>query len=345
MDNYKRAGVSIDEGNAFVQAIAPLVRSTHRSEVLRGIGSFGGMFSIPAEKYRNLVLVSSTDGVGTKVKIAAMTGVHDTIGIDLVAMCVNDVIVHGAEPLFFLDYYATGKLRKEHAVEVIKGIINGCKQAGCALIGGETAEMPSVYPDEIYDLAGFVVGAVERDNLIDGSSIGIGNAVIGIASTGLHSNGYSLVRKILFEDHKIGLTETPPELGGATVQEVLLRPTRIYARAVLNLIRDFRVLGLAHITGGGLLENVPRVLPSKCQAVLHADRWPRPPIFQWLKKLGNLEETELHRVFNMGIGMVVVVPANEADEVVSRLASLGEKAYRIGEIVRRDQDAPAIRII
>ncbi len=345
MDSYKKAGVDIDEGNAFVAAIAPLVRTTSRPEVVRGIGSFGGMFSIPADKYRNLVLVSSTDGVGTKVKIASMCGVHDTIGIDLVAMCVNDVIVHGAEPLFFLDYYATGRLRKADAVEVIKGIVAGCRQAGCALIGGETAEMPSVYAEGVYDLAGFVVGAVERDKLIDGASIGIGNVIIGIASNGLHSNGYSLVRKILFEDHAIPLDSTPPELDGQTVQEVLLQPTRIYARSMLNLLRDFTVLGIAHITGGGLLGNIPRILPSKCQAVLHAGSWPRPPIFPYLQALGNLPDEEMNRVFNNGLGMVVVVPAHEADEALNRIGSLGEKAFRVGEIVRRDQNAPAIRIL
>lgn len=343
--SYSQAGVNIDEGNAFIKDIAPLVRSTYRSEVMKDIGAFGGMFAIAADKYKNLVLVSSTDGVGTKVKIAAMTGVHESIGIDLVAMCVNDVIVHGAEPLFFLDYYATGKLKRERAVEVLKGIVNGCKQAGCALIGGETAEMPSVYEDEVYDLAGFVVGAVERDKMIDGASVGIGNALIGIASSGIHSNGFSLVRKILFTDNQIPLDSRPPEFQGKTLQEVLLTPTRIYVKPLLNVLRDFRILGMAHITGGGLLENVPRVLPSKCQAVIHLDAYTRPPIFDYLQRLGRVEPQEMYRVFNMGLGMVVVVPQEDADEIVARLKSMGEVAWRVGEIVRRDADAPAIRLV
>jgi phosphoribosylformylglycinamidine cyclo-ligase len=303
------------------------------------------MFSIPADKYRNLVLVSSTDGVGTKVKIATLTGIHDTIGIDLVAMCVNDVVVHGAEPLFFLDYYATGKLDKTAAVEVIRGIVAGCKQAGCALIGGETAEMPGVYSNGIYDLAGFVVGAVERDRLIDGSSIGIGNVILGIASTGIHSNGYSLVRKIVLEDHPVPLDSCPEELGGESLQDALLRPTRIYVKPVLNLCRDFNVLGLAHITGGGLIENIPRILPGKCQAVIHSRSWPRPPIFPYLQKLGQVSEEDMYRVFNNGIGMVAVVPAQEADEALARLSSLGERAWRIGEIGRRETGAPAVRLV
>lgn len=343
--SYSQAGVSIDEGNAFVKDIAPLVRSTYRSEVMKDIGAFGGMFAVAADKYKNLVLISSTDGVGTKVKVAAMSGIHDTIGIDLVAMCVNDVIVHGAEPLFFLDYYATGKLKRERAVEVLKGIVAGCKMAGCALIGGETAEMPSVYENELYDLAGFVVGAVEREKIIDGASIGIGNVLIGIASTGLHSNGFSLARKILFTDHNLPLDVRPPELQGKTLQEVLLTPTRIYVKPILNLLRDFSVLGMAHITGGGLVENVPRILPSKCQAVIHLDSFPVPPIFRYLQSLGRVEFDEMYRVFNMGLGMVMVVPPSEAPEILTRLKSLGETAWRVGEIVKREANAPAVRLV
>ncbi|MFM7202656.1 MAG: phosphoribosylformylglycinamidine cyclo-ligase [Myxococcota bacterium] len=344
-ENYRKAGVNIDEGNAFVKDIAPLVRSTYRSEVMRDIGGFGGMFAIPRDRYKDMVLISSTDGVGTKVKVASMAGVHDTIGIDLVAMCVNDIIVHGAEPLFFLDYYATGRLKREVAVEVLKGIVAGCRQAGCALIGGETAEMPSVYAEDIYDLAGFVVGGVERDRIIDGAAIGFGNVLIGLSSSGLHSNGYSLARRLVFEEAKLSLSDRPEALKGQSVQEVLLTPTRIYVKSLLHVLRDFSVLGMAHITGGGLLENVPRILPPKCQAVIHRGSWPMPAVFPWLQSLGAVSDEEMHRVFNMGLGMVLVVPQAEASELMARLKGLGEQPFLVGEVVRKDASAPPIRLV
>ncbi len=328
---YKDAGVDIAAGNSFVNMIKPLVKSTFRPEVMAEIGGFGGLFSLNTTKYHNPVLVSGTDGVGTKLKIAFMADRHDTVGIDLVAMCVNDIVVQGAEPLFFLDYLATGRLLPEKAASIVKGIAEGCRQAGCALIGGETAEMPGFYADGEYDLAGFSVGVVERDHIIDGSGISVGNRLIGIASSGLHSNGYSLARKLIFE--RMGLA-IDSELSGTghTVAEELLTPTRIYIRSVLNLLKDFSINGIAHITGGGLLENIPRVLPPGCRASIRLASWERPVLFDILRDAGNVERDEMYRTFNMGIGMVLAVTADETEDILDRLTGLGEKAWVIGEI-------------
>ena len=328
---YKDSGVDIAAGNSFVNLIKPLVKATSRPEVLADIGGFGGLFSLNTTKYKNPVLVSGTDGVGTKLKLAFLADKHDTIGIDLVAMCVNDIIVQGAEPLFFLDYLATGKLLPEKGAEIVKGIAEGCKQAGCALIGGETAEMPGFYADGEYDVAGFTVGVVDRDNIIDGSCISVGNRLIGIGSTGLHSNGYSLARTLIFDHLKLNIDDTFPG-SDATVGEVLLTPTRIYVRSILNLLKDFTINGIAHITGGGLLENVPRVLPKSCQAHININSWEKPNLFTVLQKAGNVERDEMYRTFNMGIGMVLAVAENQAEEIIDRLKGLGETAWVIGDI-------------
>lgn len=341
---YKDAGVDIDSGNNFVKLIKPLVKATYRPEVIADLGGFGGLFSLNASKYRNPVLVSGTDGVGTKLKVAFMADRHDTVGIDLVAMCVNDIIVQGAEPLFFLDYLATGKLNPEKAAEVVKGIAQGCSLAGCSLIGGETAEMPGFYDQGDYDLAGFAVGVVDRDNIIDGSSITVGNKLIGIASSGLHSNGYSLARKVLFDVMGLDINSTLPGLD-RTVADELLTPTRIYVKTVLNLLRDFRINGIAHITGGGLLENIPRILPHGCKVVINKDSWVMPPIFTILQQGGSLDETELFRTFNCGIGMVLAVPENEAEEVLIRLSGLNEQAFVIGEVGKCDVGAECVELV
>ena len=340
---YKDAGVDIEAGNRFVDMIKPLVKSTTRPEVLTDIGGFGGLFSLNKDKYNSPVLVSSTDGVGTKLKLAFELDRHNTVGIDLVAMCVNDLIVQGAEPLFFLDYLATGMLAPEKAAEVVEGIAEGCRQAGCALIGGETAELPGFYSDGEYDLAGFTVGVVDRDAIIDGSTIQVGDAIIGIASNGLHSNGYSLARRIADERVEGGLDAVLPEIG-EPLGHALLRPTRIYVKTILNLIRDFTLKGMAHITGGGLLENVPRVLPRHCKAVIKKDSWPKLPLFEVLREAGNLEEKELYRTFNYGVGMVLVVPRDSADDILSRIQGLGEKAYLIGEIAASDDQAERVEL-
>ena len=341
---YKDAGVDIDAGNRFVQMIKPLVKATTRPEVLTDIGGFGGLFSLNADKYQKPTLVASTDGVGTKLKLAFMTDKHDTVGIDLVAMCVNDIIVQGAEPLFFLDYLATGKLSPEKATEIVKGISDGCVQAGCALIGGETAEMPGMYGDGEYDLAGFTVGVVDNDRIIDGSTITVGDKVIGIASTGLHSNGFSLARKVFFERMGLTVDSLLPELKQPLGLE-LLTPTRIYVKTILNLLRDFQIKGMAHITGGGLTENLPRVLPRQCQAVIEKASWPKPVIFELLREGGEIEEAEMYRTFNYGIGMALVVPANEADDVMVRLSGLKEQAFLIGEIAKCGAEDEGVALI
>jgi len=333
---YKDAGVDIDAGNTFVKMIKPLVKATSRPEVIADIGGFGGLFSLNTNKYKNPVLVSGTDGVGTKLKLAFMADKHDTVGIDLVAMCVNDIVVQGAEPLFFLDYLATGKLLPEKAAEIVKGISAGCIQAGCALIGGETAEMPGFYADGEYDIAGFTVGVVDRDNIIDGSSITVGDRLIGIASSGLHSNGYSLARKVIFEHLGLGIDSQLPGLN-RSVGEELLTPTRIYVKSVLNLMRDFHVHGIAHITGGGLLENIPRILPHKCKAMLHRQSWEIPPLFSLLQQGGNISDEEMFRTFNCGIGMVLAVPEKETEDILIRLSGLSEQAFVIGEVVKCEE--------
>lgn len=329
---YKDAGVDIAAGNSFVNMIKPLVKATSRPEVLADIGGFGGLFSLNTAKYKNPVLVSGTDGVGTKLKIAFMADRHDTVGIDLVAMCVNDIIVQGAEPLFFLDYLATGKLLPEKAAEIVKGIAEGCKQAGCALIGGETAEMPGFYADGEYDVAGFTVGVVDRDSIIDGSCISVGNRLIGIASSGLHSNGYSLARKLVFDHMGLKIDSELPGTG-SSVADALLTPTRIYVRSILNLLKDFSINGIAHITGGGLLENVPRVLPKGCVANIRLNSWKMPTLFEILQEAGNVERNEMYRTFNMGIGMVLAVAEDQAEDVIYRLKGMNEQAWIIGEVI------------
>ncbi len=338
---YKEAGVDIDQAEAFLERIRPLVKATYRTGVLGEIGGFGGLFRLDVQKYRDPVLVSATDGVGTKVKIAILLDRHDTIGIDLVAMCVNDILVHGATPLFFLDYLAMGKLASETATQIIKGISAGCLQARCSLIGGETAEMPGLYQPGDYDLAGFVVGVVERDQVLDGSTIGVGHRLLGLASSGLHANGFSLVRKLLLERRGYSLRDVIPELGGPLGEE-LLKPTRIYVETVLNLLRDFPLSGISHITGGGLTDNLPRILPRSCQAVIKRHSWPQPPIFQFLQAQGPISEAEMFRTFNNGIGLVLAVDEELVEEVLLRLQGLHEDAYLIGEIVARQPEAPSL---
>jgi len=341
---YKDSGVDIDAGNRFVNIIKPLVKATSRPEVMADIGGFGGLFSLNSGKYKNPVLVSGTDGVGTKLKIAFMADKHDTVGIDLVAMCVNDIVVQGAEPLFFLDYLATGKLEPEKAAEIVKGISAGCVMAGCALIGGETAEMPGFYADGEYDMAGFTVGCVDRDNLIDGSSITVGNQLIGLSSSGLHSNGYSLARKVIFEKMGLKIDSLLADTG-TTVADELLKTTKIYVKSVLNLLRDFSINGIAHITGGGLLENIPRVLPKGCKAVIRKGTWQTPAIFDIMQKAGNIDQNEMYRAFNCGIGMVLSVPAEQTDDILIRLSGLHEDAHIIGEIAKCDPGAEEVEMV
>jgi len=341
---YKDSGVDIDAGNTFVKMIKPLVKATSRPEVMADIGGFGGLFSLNASKYKNPVLVSGTDGVGTKLKLAFMADRHDTVGIDLVAMCVNDIVVQGAEPLFFLDYLATGRLDPAKAADIVKGISAGCVQAGCALIGGETAEMPGFYADGEYDIAGFTVGVVDRDNLIDGSSVTVGDKVIGLASSGLHSNGYSLARKVIFDRMGLSIDSIMPETG-LTVADELLKPTRIYVKSVLNLLRDFTINGIAHITGGGLLENIPRVLPKGCKTVINKESWKVGDIFNILMKAGNIEESEMFRTLNCGIGMVLIVPEAQTEDIMIRLSGLNETAFVIGEIAKCEEGAEAVEMV
>ena len=343
--SYKDAGVDIDAGDALVERIKPLARRTMREGVMAGIGGFGALFEIPG-RYREPVLVSGTDGVGTKLKLAFALRRHDTVGIDLVAMSVNDILVQGAEPLFFLDYFACGKLDVDTAAAVIGGIAKGCEQAGCALIGGETAEMPGMYPAGEYDLAGFAVGVVEKSGIINGRSIAPGDAVIGLASSGAHSNGYSLVRRVI--ERAYGALDAPQiheDFHGQQLADVLLAPTRIYVRAVRAVMERLKVKGLAHITGGGLVENVPRALPDGVQAVLQRDAWPMPPLFSWLQREGGVLDAEMHRVFNCGIGMTLVVAGADVEAALACLAEHGERAWRIGEIVKRPPGVPATIVV
>jgi len=336
--SYRDAGVDIDAGDQLVDNIKPFAKRTLRDGVLAGIGGFGALFEVP-KKYKEPVLVSGTDGVGTKLKLAFKLNRHDTIGIDLVAMSVNDILVQGAEPLFFLDYFACGKLDVATATQVVKGIAAGCEQAGCALIGGETAEMPGMYAPGEYDLAGFAVGAVEKSKIIDGSQIVAGDAILGLASSGAHSNGYSLIRKIVDSSNQ----DLSSGFDGRTLGEALLAPTRIYVKSIMATMSEVHIKGLAHITGGGLVENVPRVLPQDVCAQLMKDAWPRPPLFDWLQKKGNVAEAEMHRVFNCGIGMVVIVAPGDAAEAMQRLQREGETVFRIGEIRgRRGNEAQAL---
>jgi phosphoribosylformylglycinamidine cyclo-ligase len=338
---YRDAGVDIDAGDQLVENIKPFAKKTLRQGVLAGIGGFGALFEIARERYREPVLVAGTDGVGTKLKLAFELNRHATIGIDLVAMSVNDILTHGAEPLFFLDYYACGKLDVATATEVVKGIAAGCETAGCALIGGETAEMPGMYPSGEYDLAGFAVGIVEKSRIIDGSAIAEGDAVLGLASSGAHSNGYSLIRKILAVK---GIDLAAP-FHGRPLSEVILEPTRIYVKPVLKLIQSVTVKGLAHITGGGILENVPRVLPEGLAARIERAAWQVPPLFGWLKEQGNIADAELYRVFNCGIGMVAVVAAGDADAALKTLHAAGETAWRVGRVVKADKNDPQAVIV
>jgi len=341
---YSDAGVDIDKGNEFVSRIKDIVFPTFQRGVLTDIGGFSGLFSIGGYQYKDPVLVSSTDGVGTKLNIAKLCNKHHTIGIDLVAMCVNDIAVSGAKPLFFLDYFSVGRLDLEIATEVIKGIAKGCEIAKCSLIGGETAEMPGLYADGDYDIAGFVVGIAERDKIIDGSEIRVGNKIIGLASSGLHSNGYSLVRKICFEELGLTVTDKPTELE-CTLGEELLKPTRIYSETMLNLIKNFKIRDIVHITGGGLIDNIPRTLPQGSRAIIYKDSWPVPAIFKFLQQKGNVSPREMCRTFNMGIGMVVVVDNKLVEDVMQQLTALGEAPFLIGEIKARPNKQNAEPII
>ena len=329
---YKDSGVDITKGNQLIERIKPIAKSTFRPGVLAGLGGFGAMFEIPLDKYKNPVLISGTDGVGTKLKVAEMLNKHDTIGIDLVAMCVNDLIVQGAEPLFFLDYFATGSLNPDIATSVIEGIGEGCRQSGCSLIGGETAEMPGMYSGEDYDLAGFCVGIAEKSRIIDGSKVSEGDHIVALGSSGPHSNGYSLIRKVLEKS-----TPTNEQLNS------LIEPTRIYVRSILSLLNTLPVHAISHITGGGLLENIPRVLPEHLAAKLDPASWTQPEIFQWLQDQGNIATSEMYRVLNCGVGMVVVISRESSNEAINHLNSCGENAWLIGEVVQFDGQQVVIK--
>ena len=332
---YKDAGVDIDTANEFVERIKPSIKTTARKEVISGIGGFGGLFHLNSIDLKDPVLVSSTDGVGTKLRIAQLVDKHDTIGIDLVAMSVNDVVVQGAEPLFFLDYLSTGKIELEKSVKIVEGITEGCRQAGCTLLGGETAEMPGFYKSGEYDLAGFCVGVVEMEKLINGSSVSVNDRVIGLASSGLHSNGFSLARKVLLEKGNLSVNDKVAGLD-KTIGMEMLEPTRIYVKPLLNLFKIFNIKGLVHITGGGFYDNIPRIIPQACRCVINKGSWPIPPIFDVIREIGDVEEKEMFRVFNMGIGMMIIVAEKECQDVLDRLKMLGEKAYLIGVIEKRD---------
>ncbi len=326
---YRSAGVDIDAGNASVSMIKDCVRATYRPEVLGDLGGFGGLFALNTKAYKEPVLVSGTDGVGTKLRLAFLLGKHDTIGQDAVAMCVNDILVQGAEPLFFLDYLAVGKLEPVQVAEVVTGVARACKESGCALIGGETAEMAGFYPAGEYDIAGFAVGVAERAKLITSARVKAGDVLLGLPSSGVHSNGYSLVRKIVF-DHKGFRGDEYIEALGKTIGEELLMPTRLYPRVCLPLIRDFDIHGMVHITGGGFYENIPRALPEDMGAAVDAAAWEMPAVFRLLQEWGNVDWAEMYRTFNMGIGMVVIVSADEAERICTHLAAQGEQVYRIG---------------
>jgi phosphoribosylformylglycinamidine cyclo-ligase len=343
-DKYTEAGVDIEAGKRFVESIKPIVRKTFKSNVMSDLGSYAALYSLNLENIQKPVLVSSADGVGTKLKIAFMLEKHDTVGIDLVAMCVNDIIVQGATPLFFLDYLSMGKLNHETAVQIIEGIGKGCELAKCSLIGGETAEMPGFYPPNEYDLAGFVVGLVDADEIIDGSDIAIGHQLIGLASTGLHSNGYSLVRRIFFDGLRMSLDDYVEDFG-RTVGEELLEPTRIYVDTVNPLIRNFHISGISHITGGGITENLPRVLPAHCQAIIRRSSWTPQPIFEFIRKAGEISQEEMMRTFNNGIGMIIIVAEQDVQDVMNQIEAMGEKAFQIGRIKERDPEDAALKFV
>jgi phosphoribosylformylglycinamidine cyclo-ligase len=341
---YAEAGVDNDKGNEFVRRIKNIVAETHGRGVLNDIGGFSGLFAIGNAGYEDPVLIASTDGVGTKLTVAKLCGRHDTIGIDLVAMCVNDVVVSGAKPLFFLDYFSISKLDIDLATQVVKGIAQGCKISGCALIGGETAEMPGLYQSGDYDIAGFVVGIAERDSIIDGSDIRVGDKIFGLASSGLHSNGYSLVRKICFEELNLSVDQQIKELG-CTLGEELLRPTRIYVQSLLQTLRHHKINGLVHNTGGGFLDNVPRILPAGCKAVIDPAAWPAPPVFTFLEKNGRVSREEMFRTFNMGIGMMALVNNDIVEDVLQQFEAFGEHPYVIGEIgAKGEKDNQSVSI-
>ncbi|MCG6966212.1 MAG: phosphoribosylformylglycinamidine cyclo-ligase [Chromatiaceae bacterium] len=337
--SYAQAGVDIDAGNALVERIKPIVKNTFRPGVMAGLGGFGALFELPLDRYREPVLVSGTDGVGTKLKLAMQLGRHDSIGIDLVAMCVNDIVVAGAEPLFFLDYYATGRLDVETAATVIAGIARGCELAGCALTGGETAEMPGMYSEGDYDLAGFAVGIVEKARILRPDNVQIGDVLLGLASSGPHSNGYSLIRKVL----EVSGAPLDQALGDLSLGDALIAPTRIYVKSLLALLAQTEVHALAHITGGGLTENLPRVLPDHSCARIARDSWQLPAVFQWLQRHGRIADSEMLRTFNCGIGMVVCVPAHAAEQASAVLQAQGETVYRIGEIAACECETPCVR--
>ncbi len=339
--SYRDAGVDIDAGNSLIERIKPFTKATHRPGVLGGLGGFGALFELPLDRYKNPVLVSGTDGVGTKLKLALNIGKHDTIGIDLVAMCVNDLIVAGAEPLFFLDYYATGHLDLDTATDVIKGVSEGCRLAGCALTGGETAEMPGMYEGDDYDLAGFSVGIVEKEQIIDGSKVRQGDVLLGLASSGPHSNGYSLIRKVI----EVSGADLSSPFDGDILGNRLLEPTRIYVKSLLALAQQVDIHSLSHITGGGLLENLPRVMPANTQAVIQSDSWQRPEVFNWLQEQGNIEATEMYRTFNCGIGMVVVVAPEQQQQAIELLEQQGETVFTLGTIVASDNEEPTVSIV
>jgi phosphoribosylformylglycinamidine cyclo-ligase len=337
--DYKAAGVNIDAGNELVNRIKPLAKSTHIPGVLGGLGGFGGLFALDLQQYKQPILVSTTDGVGSKLCLSNELQRFDTIGIDLVAMCVNDIIVCGAKPLFFLDYFATGHLRVEHGYDIVSGIAAGCKMAGAALLGGETAEMPGLYQGEDYDLAGFSVGIVEREQMMQASNINVGDVIIGLASDGVHSNGFSLVRKII----EVSGSALDMPFMNSTLGDCLLTPTRIYVQPILKALEQLKITGMAHITGGGLLENIPRVLPQGVNAEINNNSWTWPAIFTWLQQQGNVTTQEMLRTFNCGIGYVVIVAQNDADKALQLFAELGEHAYRLGEIVKaKENTAPEV---
>jgi len=344
-ERYKEAGVDLEAASKLVNIVKRFTKDLPQKGVISGIGGYAGLFSLDVSAYKSPVLVSSTDGVGTKIKIAIQAGKHTGIGIDLVAMCVNDIITCGAKPLFFLDYIAFGKFDENIFTQLIEGITEGCKLAGCSLLGGETAEMPGFYSPGEYDCSGFIVGIVERDEIIDGSTISIGDVILGIPSSGIHSNGFSLVRKVLFEEHKLDLDHIPEELG-KSIGEELLVPTKIYAPIVNTLLhKDLELKGCAHITGGGFFDNIPRILPKNCKAVLQKDSWKVPPIFKYIQKLGNVSEEEMYRVFNCGIGFVLVVGDEVLEDVQGIIRALGEECYIIGKIEKRKDEEPQVILV
>ena len=337
--SYKDAGVDIDAGNALVERIKGVAKRTSRPGVMAGLGGFGALFELPTG-YKEPVLVSGTDGVGTKLRLAIDLNLHDTIGIDLVAMCVNDLVVTGAEPLFFLDYYATGKLNVDVAADVVSGIGDGCELSGCALVGGETAEMPGMYEGDDYDLAGFCVGIAEKSELIDGSKVADGDVLIGLASSGPHSNGYSLIRKII----EVSNADLNDNVGEQNLGKALLEPTRIYVKPLLKLIKESQVNAMSHITGGGLQENIPRVLPDDCKAVIDTQTWTFPPVFKWLQEQGNVEAYEMYRTFNCGVGMIIAVPASEKDNALDILQQAGENAFVVGSVAKAVGDEERVEL-